>query len=84
MFFHPNLIMKLQISLVIGLKEISKFSECLLKHFHPRKIYNTEMVRLFPVEAPAMDYEHSLLLEEIIRKLLIILDIELFNINLRK
>ena len=48
MFFHPNLIMKLQISLVIGLKEISKFSECLLKHFHPRKIYNTERICPIP------------------------------------
>ena len=56
--------MKLHISLVISLKEISKFSECLLKHFNSRKIYNTEMVRLFPVEASAMDYEHPLLLAE--------------------
>jgi len=84
MFFHPNLIMKLKLSLAISLKKVSKFSERLLKHFNSRKIYNTEMVRLFPVEASAMNYEHSLLLEEIIRKLLIILDIELFNINLRK
>ena len=71
-------------ALLICSKELFHLLHSLVQLTDIRQIYDTEMIRLMPVEALARNDKNLLVMQEIQRKLLIIVDIELLCIDLRE
>ena len=70
--------------LPVILKEIRKASHCILQNLDTGKIDNAEVVGLIPVESAPVDNQQFFLPQQVQRKLLIVLNIELFHIQLRE
>ena len=70
--------------LFIVAEEISYFPHCLFEYLDSGQIDYAEVIRLFPVEAAAVDQEDLFIPQKIKGELFVVCDIELFNIDFGK
>ena len=69
---------------MICAQEISNLTYGFLQHRDTRQIYHPEMIWILPVERTAMTNQNMLVMQQIQRELLIGVDIELFDVQLRE
>lgn len=74
--YWANTVRSTVLLLLVVFEEISHFIHGVFKILKLRKINYPEMVRLFPVEAAAMNKKYLLLTEKIKHELLVICDVE--------
>ena len=82
--YWANTVRSTVLLLLVVFEEISHFIHGVFKILKLRKINYPEMIRLFPVEAAAMNKKYLLLTEKIKHELLVICDVETLCVYLRE